>query len=182
MRDQFLFHNPNKAYFVHSLEHVEKYVERTAVAQAAYSLAVDTRLDKHLDSGDRVSLGRAAVCRVPGLYLHSSGFECAPRTPRRLPSALETALETAGFDTDEGAALVTALESRSAQQQRKPQPQPVQRGIVERDADPRRDPVTDRRRRLRADAQQHAALEAALQQNPKLLDEMRAVVPGLFDF
>ena len=33
-----------------------------------------------------------------------------------------------------------------------------------------------------ADAQQHAALEAALQQNPKLLDEMRAVVPGLFDF
>ena len=126
MRDQFLFHNPNKAYFVHSLEHVEKYVERTAVAQAAYSLAVDTRLDKHLDSGDRVSLGRAAVCRVPGLYLHSSGFECAPRTPRRLPSALETALETADFDTDEGAALVTALESRSAQQQRKPQPQPVQ--------------------------------------------------------
>ena len=33
-----------------------------------------------------------------------------------------------------------------------------------------------------ADAPQHAALEAALQQNPKLLDEMRAVVPGLFDF
>ncbi|KOO22066.1 calcium-binding protein 2 [Chrysochromulina tobinii] len=58
LRDQFLFHNPNKDYFGHSLEHVEKYVERTAVAQAAYSLAVDTRLDKHLDSGDRDSACR----------------------------------------------------------------------------------------------------------------------------
>ncbi|MDP3859822.1 MAG: hypothetical protein Q8Q73_18840 [Stagnimonas sp.] len=33
-----------------------------------------------------------------------------------------------------------------------------------------------------ADAPQHAALEAALQQNPQLLEQMRAVVPGLFDF
>ncbi|ROH92156.1 hypothetical protein ED208_07255 [Stagnimonas aquatica] len=33
-----------------------------------------------------------------------------------------------------------------------------------------------------ADAPQHAALEEALKQNPQLLDEMRAVVPGLFDF
>lgn len=33
-----------------------------------------------------------------------------------------------------------------------------------------------------ADAPQHAALEQAIQQNPKLLEEMRAVVPGLFDF
>lgn len=33
-----------------------------------------------------------------------------------------------------------------------------------------------------ADAPQHAALEAAMQQNPKLLEQMRAVVPGLFDF
>lgn len=33
-----------------------------------------------------------------------------------------------------------------------------------------------------ADAPQHAALEAAMQENPKLLDEMRAVVPSLFDF
>ena len=33
-----------------------------------------------------------------------------------------------------------------------------------------------------ADAPQHAALEAAIQQNPKLLEEMRAVVPGLFEF
>lgn len=32
------------------------------------------------------------------------------------------------------------------------------------------------------DAPQHAALEAAIQQNPKLLEEMRAVVPGLFEF
>lgn len=115
LRDQFLFHNPNKAYFGHSLEHVEKYVERTAVAQAAYSLAVDTRLDKHLDSGDRVSLGRAAASRVPGLYLFSSDVECAPRTPRRLPSALETV----DFETDEGA----AHESHSSQMQRRQQPQ-----------------------------------------------------------
>ncbi len=33
-----------------------------------------------------------------------------------------------------------------------------------------------------ADSVQHARLQAALAQNPKLLDEMRAVVPGLFDF
>jgi hypothetical protein len=33
-----------------------------------------------------------------------------------------------------------------------------------------------------ADAPQHAALEEALKQNPQLLDEMRALVPGLFDF
>jgi len=33
-----------------------------------------------------------------------------------------------------------------------------------------------------ADAPQHAALQEAIQQNPKLLDEMRAVVPGLFEF
>ncbi|MES2885415.1 MAG: hypothetical protein V4709_11450 [Pseudomonadota bacterium] len=32
------------------------------------------------------------------------------------------------------------------------------------------------------DAPQHAAMEAAIQQNPKLLEEMRAVVPGLFEF
>lgn len=33
-----------------------------------------------------------------------------------------------------------------------------------------------------ADAPQHAALEQAIQQNPQLLEQMRAVVPGLFDF
>ena len=33
-----------------------------------------------------------------------------------------------------------------------------------------------------ADAPQHAALEEALKQNPKLLEEMRAAVPGLFEF
>jgi hypothetical protein len=33
-----------------------------------------------------------------------------------------------------------------------------------------------------ADSTQHAALEAELKQNPKLLDQMRAVVPGMFDF
>lgn len=33
-----------------------------------------------------------------------------------------------------------------------------------------------------ADAPQHAALEEALKQNPQLLEQMRAVVPGLFDF
>lgn len=33
-----------------------------------------------------------------------------------------------------------------------------------------------------ADSVQHERLQAALAQNPKLLDEMRAVVPGLFDF
>ena len=33
-----------------------------------------------------------------------------------------------------------------------------------------------------ADAPQHAALKVAMQQNPKLLEQMRAVVPGLFDF
>lgn len=33
-----------------------------------------------------------------------------------------------------------------------------------------------------ADAPQHAALEEALQQNPQLLEQMRALVPGLFDF
>ncbi|MDO9452214.1 MAG: hypothetical protein Q7J29_05080 [Stagnimonas sp.] len=32
------------------------------------------------------------------------------------------------------------------------------------------------------DAPQHAAMEAAIQQNPKLLEAMRAVVPGLFEF
>lgn len=32
------------------------------------------------------------------------------------------------------------------------------------------------------DAPQHAAMAAAMQQNPKLLEEMRAVVPGLFEF
>lgn len=32
------------------------------------------------------------------------------------------------------------------------------------------------------DAPQHAALEAAIQQNPKLLEDMRVVVPGLFEF
>lgn len=32
------------------------------------------------------------------------------------------------------------------------------------------------------DSVQHARLQAALAQNPELLDEMRAVVPGLFDF
>ena len=32
------------------------------------------------------------------------------------------------------------------------------------------------------DAPQHAALEEAIKQNPKLLEEMRAVVPGLFEF
>ncbi len=33
-----------------------------------------------------------------------------------------------------------------------------------------------------SDAPQHAAMEEAIKQNPKLLEEMRAVVPGLFDF
>ena len=33
-----------------------------------------------------------------------------------------------------------------------------------------------------ADSAQHAALEAELKQNPKLLEQMRAVVPGMFDF
>lgn len=33
-----------------------------------------------------------------------------------------------------------------------------------------------------ADAPQHAALEEAMQQNPQLLEQMRALVPGLFDF
>ena len=33
-----------------------------------------------------------------------------------------------------------------------------------------------------ADSVQHARLQAALAQNPELLDQMRAVVPGLFDF
>lgn len=33
-----------------------------------------------------------------------------------------------------------------------------------------------------ADSTQHAALEAELEQNPKLLEQMRAVVPSLFDF
>lgn len=32
------------------------------------------------------------------------------------------------------------------------------------------------------DAPQHAAMEEAMKQNPKLLEEMRAVVPGLFEF
>lgn len=32
------------------------------------------------------------------------------------------------------------------------------------------------------DAPQHAAMEEAIQQNPKLLEDMRAVVPGLFEF
>lgn len=32
------------------------------------------------------------------------------------------------------------------------------------------------------DAPQHAAMEEAIKQNPKLLEEMRAVVPGLFEF
>ena len=33
-----------------------------------------------------------------------------------------------------------------------------------------------------ADSTQHAALEAELEQNPKLLEQMRSVVPGMFDF
>lgn len=33
-----------------------------------------------------------------------------------------------------------------------------------------------------ADSPQHAAMQEALKQNPKLLEEMQAVVPGLFDF
>ncbi|MCC2656001.1 MAG: hypothetical protein K0Q76_1109 [Panacagrimonas sp.] len=33
-----------------------------------------------------------------------------------------------------------------------------------------------------ADSTQHAALEAELKQNPKLLEQMRSVVPGMFDF
>jgi hypothetical protein len=33
-----------------------------------------------------------------------------------------------------------------------------------------------------ADSAQRAAVEAELAQNPKLLEEMRAVVPGMFDF
>ena len=33
-----------------------------------------------------------------------------------------------------------------------------------------------------ADSVQRAAVEAALAQNPKLLEEMRDVVPGMFDF
>ncbi|MGH8517402.1 MAG: hypothetical protein ACREUE_08070 [Panacagrimonas sp.] len=33
-----------------------------------------------------------------------------------------------------------------------------------------------------ADSAQHAALEAELKQNPKLLEQMRSVVPGMFDF
>lgn len=43
---------------------------------------------------------------------------------------------------------------------------------------------TDRANKLMppADSVQHERLQAALAQNPKLLDEMRAVVPGLFDF
>lgn len=43
---------------------------------------------------------------------------------------------------------------------------------------------TDRANKLMppADSLQHARLQAALAQNPKLLDEMRAVVPGMFDF
>ncbi len=43
---------------------------------------------------------------------------------------------------------------------------------------------TDRAAKLMppADAPQHAALEEAIKQNPKLREEMRAVVPGLFEF
>ncbi|MGQ3057089.1 MAG: hypothetical protein ACT6T0_07855 [Nevskia sp.] len=43
---------------------------------------------------------------------------------------------------------------------------------------------TDRANKLMppADSLQHERLQAALAQNPKLLDEMRAVVPGMFDF
>ncbi|MDH4457696.1 MAG: hypothetical protein QE272_03250 [Nevskia sp.] len=43
---------------------------------------------------------------------------------------------------------------------------------------------TDRANKLMppADSVQHARLQAALAQNPELLDQMRAVVPGLFDF
>ena len=43
---------------------------------------------------------------------------------------------------------------------------------------------TDRANKLMppADSLQHEHLQAALAQNPKLLDEMRAVVPALFDF
>lgn len=43
---------------------------------------------------------------------------------------------------------------------------------------------TDRANKLMppADSVQHERLQAALAQNPKLLDEMRAVVPALFDF
>jgi len=43
---------------------------------------------------------------------------------------------------------------------------------------------TDRANKLMppADSLQHERLQAALAQNPKLLDEMRAVVPALFDF
>ena len=43
---------------------------------------------------------------------------------------------------------------------------------------------TDKAARLMPpmDAPQHAALAEAIQQNPKLLEEMRAVVPGLFEF
>lgn len=43
---------------------------------------------------------------------------------------------------------------------------------------------TDRANKLMppADSIQHERLQAALAQNPKLLDEMRAVVPALFDF
>ena len=43
---------------------------------------------------------------------------------------------------------------------------------------------TDRANKLMppADSLQHERLQAALAQNPDLLDEMRAVVPALFDF
>ena len=33
-----------------------------------------------------------------------------------------------------------------------------------------------------ADSLQHERLQSALAQNPKLLEQMRAVVPGMFDF
>ena len=96
LQQQFLMANPNKQFFDHSLDHHAKYVERTAVAQAAYSLAEDDRLDDHTNSGPRVVLAAGRrdhvpvrapppcgltllVCLQPGLRSASAGLAQPPQ-------------------------------------------------------------------------------------------------------
>lgn len=71
----------NAAFFDHSLNHHPKYVERTAVAKAAYELIVDDRLDTHLNSdvhGRGRIKGRGGGSYKPVTLLHSSSSEVFP--------------------------------------------------------------------------------------------------------
>ena len=62
----------NAAFFENSLDHQPTYVERTAVARAAYDLVVDERFDKHLNSGARLQLANEGARYLPLEQLHST--------------------------------------------------------------------------------------------------------------